>query len=100
MDDEIMGHADLYSIINKETFPEVYILTTPTDALLYNEAVKYDQFLSENNIAHVYKEYVGKENEIGHVFNIKKYGLCREYRSKSGYCKLSAGKNRAVITKT
>ena len=71
MDDEIMGHADLYSIINKETFPEVYILTTPTDSLLYNEAVKYDQFLSENNIAHVYKEYVGKENEIGHVFNIK-----------------------------
>ena len=71
MDDEIMGHADLYSIINKETFPEVYILTTPTDSLLYNEAVKYDQILSENNIAHVYKEYVGKENEIGHVFNIK-----------------------------
>lgn len=69
-DDEVMEHADLYSIINKETFPEVYILTTPTDSLLYAEAVKFDKFLTENNITHVYKEYVGEENEIGHVFNI------------------------------
>lgn len=72
MDDDLMSHCDLYSIIDPATFPKIYFLTTPTDAVLYEEAVKYDAFLTEQGIDHVYKVYEGEENELAHVFNINK----------------------------
>lgn len=72
LDEETISHADIYSLIDPETFPAVYFLTTPTDNILYEESVQLDEFLTEKGIAHTYKVYEGSENEIGHVFNITK----------------------------
>lgn len=70
MDDELMSHCDLYSVIDPATFPEVYFITTPTDASFYSHSVKLDAFLTENQVQHSYKEYVGTDGDLVHVFNI------------------------------
>lgn len=72
LDEDIISHADIYSLIDPETFPSIYFLTTPTDNILYEESVQLDKFLTEKGIDHIYKVYEGSENEIGHVFNVTK----------------------------
>ena len=69
-DESVYRHVDLYKIIDPATFPEVYIITTPTDTNFYPDAVKFDAFLTENGIPHHYHEYVGKEQNLKHVFNV------------------------------
>lgn len=68
--EEVVKMADLFQIINPEKYPEVYILTTPDDQNYYGDAVKFDEFLSSNDISHVYKEYESKENQLNHVFEV------------------------------
>ena len=69
--EDIMSHAILFNIINPETFPEVYIITTPDGGdAYYRDAVMLRDFLEENGISYVYKEYSKIEHDLGHVFNI------------------------------
>ena len=51
-------------------FPEVFILTTPMDALLYEHTRAMHTYMEANGINHVYKEYSQKENNLEHVFNV------------------------------
>ena len=69
-DEEHMKHVDLLTNYPAEGLPMVYVITTPGDELLYEEAVQLDAFLTEKGIDHVYIEYTNVENELGHVFNI------------------------------
>ena len=69
-DPDIVDHADIYTIVDPETFPEVYILTTPDDDVLYAETLRFHEFLEEKGITHVYTEYASEENQLEHVFNI------------------------------
>ena len=70
MDDEHMKYVDLLTNYPTDGLPILYIITTPGDDLLYEEAVQLDTFLSEKGIEHIYIEYENVENELGHVFNI------------------------------
>lgn len=69
-DENVYSHTDLYRIIDPADFPEVYIITTPTDAHFYADAVKFDAFLTENGVSHQYHEYIGGEKDLVHVFNV------------------------------
>lgn len=67
--DDALEEVDLYSIIDPETYPEMYIITTPQDAILYDQAVAFDAWLTENEIDHEFHVYEQQENELQHVFN-------------------------------
>lgn len=69
MDDELMNMAHVFNLLD-ENYPEVYIITTPTDELFYHMAVDFDAALTEAGIPHEYHVYEGVENELGHVFNV------------------------------
>ena len=69
-DEDSFNRADLYQVIDPETFPAVYFITTPTDANFYGDSVKLDAFLTENGVAHTYTEYVGTDGDLVHVFNV------------------------------
>lgn len=67
--DSAVEEVDLYSIINPETYPKMFIITTPQDAILYDQAVAFDAWLTEQNIDHEYRVYEQQENKLQHVFN-------------------------------
>ena len=70
-DEDIMSHAILWNIIDPKTYPEVYIIATPDDDPYYRDCVMLKDFLDENGIPNVYKEYTGDEHyPLAHVFNI------------------------------
>lgn len=69
MDDELMNMAHVFNLL-EDTYPEVYILTTPTDELFYHMSVDFDAALTEKGIPHEYHVYEGEENVLGHVFNV------------------------------
>lgn len=69
-DEDSFNHADLFQLIDPETFPEVYFLTTPTDTNFYSHSVKFDEFLTEKGIEHICVEYVGTEKDLLHTFNV------------------------------
>jgi len=68
-DDEVMNMAHVYNHLNSN-YPEVYILTTPTDTEFYQMAVDFDAALTEKGIDHEYHVYTGEVNTLGHTFNI------------------------------
>ncbi len=72
LDEELMSYMDLYSSVKPSVFKGVYLLTTPSDETGYESAVKFHEYLDENNVEHTYKSYEGTENELLHVFNIIK----------------------------
>ena len=72
LDDEHMAYVDLLTNYPEDGFPPVYIVTTPSDDVLYEDAVMLDAFLTEKNIAHELHSYEGTENQLAHVFNINK----------------------------
>ncbi len=69
-DEEQMAKVDLLKLIDPATYPEVYIVTTPDDAILYEEAMMFDEYLTEKNIPHELHSYESQENQLQHVFNI------------------------------
>ena len=69
-DEDSFNHADLFQIIDPETFPEVYFLTTPTDTNFYSHSVELDRFLTEKGIEHTCVEYTGTEGDLVHTFNV------------------------------
>lgn len=70
MNDELMEHLDLYSIIDTEAYPYIYMLTTPEDITTGSETLAFEEFLTENGVAHELHTYENEENELLHVFNI------------------------------
>lgn len=56
--------------MDKCQFPDVFILTTPTDPLLYEETKRLHDVLDAKGIAHHYREYTSQERTLGHVFNM------------------------------
>ena len=70
MDDDLMGHMDLYSCTDPKVFEGVYLMTTPTDITTGESVVKFDQYLNDNGVEHTLNVYEGQENQLGHVFNI------------------------------
>ena len=71
-DEDLMSHCDLYNIINPETYPAVYMITTPGDVTTGEETLKFDQFLTENGVAHTLVSYEDEGSGLVHVFNITK----------------------------
>lgn len=68
--EEAMDMADIYQLVDKSDYPEIFILTTKDDSAFYYQADKFDKFLNEKNIKHEYKVYESQGNELGHVFNV------------------------------
>ncbi len=69
MDDEMMAKVDILNLID-ERYPYVYLMTTPDDAILYDEVIMFDEFLTEKGIPHELHVYESEENKLMHVFNI------------------------------
>lgn len=69
--DELMNMAHIFNHLDAETYPEVYIITTPTDELYYQMSVDFDAALTEKGIKHQYHVYEGEDNTLGHVFNVE-----------------------------
>ena len=67
--DSAVEEVDLFSIINPETYPKMFIITTPQDAILYEQAVAFDAWLTEKGIDHEFHVYEQQENKLQHVFN-------------------------------
>ena len=70
--DDLMSHCDLYSVIDVETYPYVYLITTPGDTTTGPETLKFDEFLTENGVAHELHSYEDEGSGLVHVFNITK----------------------------
>ena len=68
--DELMNMAHIYNLLDAQTYPPVYIITTTTDELFYPMAADFEAALTEMGIPHEYHVYAGVENELGHTFNI------------------------------
>ncbi len=69
-DEELMSHLDLYSIIDPETYPYVYIVTTPDDTTTGAETLQFEEYLTEKGIAHELHSYESQGSRMKHVFNI------------------------------
>ena len=69
LDDEMMAKVDIMNLID-ERYPYVYLMTTPDDAILYDEVMQFDQFLTEKGIGHELHVYESEGNQLKHVFNI------------------------------
>ena len=67
--DSAVEEVDLFSIINPETYPKMFIITTPQDAILYDQAIMFDEWLTEKGIEHELHIYEQQENKLQHVFN-------------------------------
>ena len=72
MNEDLMSHCDLYSIINPETYPAVYMVTTPGDDTTGAETLMFDQFLTDNGVEHTLMSYEDEGSGPIHVFNITK----------------------------
>lgn len=68
-DEAYAEHVSIPTVADKGGFPEIFLLTTPTDSLLYQEARQLHEILEEKKIPHQYREYTSKERCLGHVFH-------------------------------
>lgn len=69
-DDEYITNISVPYLLGKTSLQNIMIITTPTDPLLYEEVNKLHGILENAGIDHVYKEYLGKNHKLGHVFNV------------------------------
>lgn len=69
-DDTFIDNVSIPYLLDKCDFPEVFILTTPTDPLLYEETKRLHETLEARGISHQYREYTSQERDLGHVFNV------------------------------
>ena len=69
-DDTYIENVSIPCLPDKCAFPEVFLLTTPTDRELYPESKRLHELLAARGIAHVYREYTSQQRTLGHVFNV------------------------------
>lgn len=65
-----VNNVSFPTVLDHCTFPEIFLLTTPTDQELHGASKTLHQQLTERGIAHVYREYTSQERDLGHVFNV------------------------------
>lgn len=68
-DDAYVSHVSIPTLLEREEFPEIFLLTTPTDEVLYREVRSLHELLEQKGIAHRYREYTSAERTLGHVFH-------------------------------
>ena len=68
-DKEYINNVSFPEVLDKCDFPEIFLLTTPTDKVLYSAVKQLHEILVERGVKHVYKEYTSEERELGHVFH-------------------------------
>ena len=68
-DERYLDNVSIPAILAREEFPEIFLLTTPTDAVLYEAAKKLHALLKERGVCHRYQEYTSAERTLGHVFH-------------------------------
>lgn len=68
-DDTYIDNVSVPSIIDRCGFPEFFLITTPTDDVLYKEVSELHRLLEEKQVKHTYKEYSSTERVLGHVFH-------------------------------
>lgn len=69
-DETYIKNLSIPYILDKTDLSDVMIITTPTDPLLYDEVRRLHEILTEAGVTHIYKEYEGKEHQLGHVFSV------------------------------
>ena len=69
-DDTFIDNVSFPTILGKSDFPEIFLLTTPTDPLLYTASKTLHEQLDARGISHVYREYTSQQRQLGHVFNV------------------------------
>lgn len=69
-DSTFVDNVSFPTVLDKCDFPEIFLLTTPTDKELYSASATLHRQLEERGIAHVYREFTSRERELGHVFNV------------------------------
>ena len=59
-------------LIRRSTYPEVMIISTPTDDLLYEHTLALHRSLTAAGVPHVYREFTSETegSPLGHVFNV------------------------------
>ena len=67
--EEDWDYVSIDRIIRRGTFPEVMILTTPTDDLLYKHTKCLHEAFLRAQVPHIYREFTG-DAPLGHVFNV------------------------------
>ena len=73
LNEELMSHLDLYTIIDPKVYEGVYMITSDQDNVTGAEVKKLHEYLTENGVDHVYKYYEGEG--LIHTFNINKIDL-------------------------
>ena len=69
-DDTFIDNVSIPYLLDKCAFPEVFLLTTPTDSVLYFESKRLHELLLKRDIPHQYREYTSEERLLEHVFNV------------------------------
>ncbi|MFZ0530485.1 MAG: alpha/beta hydrolase [Propionicimonas sp.] len=67
---DLLAHVSIPAIIDDCDFPEVFILTTPTDTMFHIEARRLHELLTGRELRHEYKQYESVSNKLDHVFNV------------------------------
>lgn len=68
-DKRYLDNVSIPAILAREEFPEIFLLTTPTDEVLYEAVKKLHELLKEKGVCHRYREYTSEERTLGHVFH-------------------------------
>ncbi|MBD5101634.1 MAG: alpha/beta hydrolase [Subdoligranulum sp.] len=71
-DETFIDNISIPYLLDKCEYPEVFLLTTPTDPELYAEAKRLHETFDAKGIRHEYREYLSQspERTLGHVFNV------------------------------
>ena len=69
-DDTFIDNISIPYLLDKCDYPEVFLLTTPTDPQLYAEAKRLHETFAAKGVRHEYREYTSDERTLGHVFNV------------------------------
>ena len=69
-DETYIKNISIPYLLDKTDLSGIMIITSKTDPLLYEEDCRLHKILVDAGVSHVYKEYVGREHVLGHVFNV------------------------------
>lgn len=65
-----LDNLDIIKLLENNASLPTLVITTPSDDLVYDDALKLKNILEKRKIKHLYKEYSGKDKPLNHVFNV------------------------------
>lgn len=68
-DEQYVRNCNIRNYLSEE-YPPLFLLTTPTDGVLYKTTAQLHTDLTAKGFTHQYKEYIGTANKLGHVFSV------------------------------